>query len=220
MHRLAAWLARRAVTPNQVSVAGMIFGVAAGCCLAATDAANEESVWTDRVLLLAAAAFVQLRLLCNLIDGMVAVEGGKGTRIGVLYNELPDRVCDVAIFVGAGYAAASEPVLGWLAAVLAVATAYVRAVGKAEGAGNDFCGPMAKPHRMAVVTAACALTACWPAAWGNVLPRRVAFEDGPAASVSFLSMGLLVVAVGSLVTCARRTVRIARRLDRGGTGGA
>ena len=40
---------------------------------------------------------VQLRLLCNLLDGMVAVEQGKQTPFGVLYNEMPDRVSDSAL---------------------------------------------------------------------------------------------------------------------------
>ena len=31
--------------------------------------------------------------------------------------------------------------------------AYVRAMGKAAGGPNDFCGPMAKPHRMFALTA-------------------------------------------------------------------
>ena len=29
------------------------------------------------------------RLLCNLLDGMVAVEGGKRSKSGELYNDVP-----------------------------------------------------------------------------------------------------------------------------------
>jgi hypothetical protein len=35
------------------------------------------------------------------------------------------------------------PVLGWLAALLACGTAYVRVLGGALGAAQDFCGPQA-----------------------------------------------------------------------------
>jgi hypothetical protein len=42
--------------------------------------------------------------------------------------------------------------------VAAVLTAYVRVLGGSIGLEEHFCGPMAKPHRMAVLTAACLLS--------------------------------------------------------------
>src|SRR5215475_6504615 len=83
-------------------------------------------------LLVVAAAGIQLRLLCNLLDGMVAVEGGRGTKSGEVFNDAPDRLADVLIFVGAGYALRWPDwgsALGWAAAVVAVLTAYVRILG-------------------------------------------------------------------------------------------
>jgi phosphatidylglycerophosphate synthase len=77
--------------------------------------------------LLVGAAAVQLRLLCNLLDGLVAIEGGRGSATGELFNELPDRVSDVLALVAAGYAVtwvAWAPELGWAAALAAVLTAY------------------------------------------------------------------------------------------------
>ena len=77
---------------------------------------------------------IQMRLLCNLFDGMVAVEGGHKTKSGEIYNELPERFADVFILVGAGNAwmrVEWGPLLGWLCAVLALLTAYVRALGAA-----------------------------------------------------------------------------------------
>ena len=96
--------------------------------------------------LLVAAAAIQLRLLCNLVDGMLAVEGFS-SKAGDIYNDLPDRVSDVLILVGAGYSArdlAYAPALGWCAAVLAVLTAYVRVLGGSLGVTQHFVGPMAK----------------------------------------------------------------------------
>jgi phosphatidylglycerophosphate synthase len=97
---------------------------------------------------------VQLRLLCNLLDGMVAIEGGRKTATGGLYNELPDRFADSALIVALGYGA-GEPWLGWLGALAAAVTAYIRVLGGTLGLAQDFRGPMAKPHRMAVLTFAC-----------------------------------------------------------------
>ena len=108
-----------------------------------------------------------------MLDGMLAVEGGLKTPTGDIYNELPDRLADLLILVGAGYAigdVAWGPELGWAAATTALLTAYVRTLGAAAGASHHFVGPMAKPRRMHVLIAACLLSAVetavgWP--WGR-----------------------------------------------------
>jgi len=165
IQRAAASLAARRVTPNAISVAGMVGGVLAGVCLGATSwvPADAPLQWPARLLVLAAAACIQFRLLCNLLDGLVAVEGNMRSPVGEIYNELPDRISDVATLIGAGYALNSHPTLGYLAAVVALLIAYIRAVGKGSGLPYDFAGPMAKQHRMAAMTLACLLVASMPA---------------------------------------------------------
>ena len=93
-----------------------------------------------------------------MLDGLVAIEGGRKTVYGEIFNDMPDRFADVVILVGAGYSIANFSwgrELGWLAAVLAVMTAYIRLLGGSMGVQQYFLGPMAKPHRMALLTAAC-----------------------------------------------------------------
>lgn len=136
---------------------------------------------------------------------MVAVEHGRGGPAGPIWNELPDRVADALFLVGAGYGAALAGVAwaddaGWAAAALAILTAYVRELGRALGQPADFRGPMAKPHRMALLTAACALAAAEPL-WG---------WRGQT-----LAVALTVVVAGAALTAARRTLSLAGRL-RGG----
>jgi phosphatidylglycerophosphate synthase len=101
----------------------------------------------------AAAVCVQLRLLCNLLDGMVAIEGGKSTASGALFNEIPDRLADALFLVPLGYAS-GYLWLGWLAALLAVLTAYIRVLGGALGQPQNFGGILPKQRRMAVLTVA------------------------------------------------------------------
>src|SRR5690625_6282553 len=91
-----------------------------------------------------------------------------------MFNDIPDRLADPLILIGAGYAAATVglgPALGWLAALLAVLTAYIRVMGVSLGAPADFSGPMAKQHRMAVITAACILSLAevWLLPQGSIL---------------------------------------------------
>ena len=117
--RAAAGLAARGASPNGISVAGMVFGLAAGAAFWAT-ARVSGPAWP---WWLAGALLVQLRLLCNLLDGMVAVEGGRRSAVGELFNEVPDSVSDAATLVGLGYAVGSVPVLGWAAALVALLVA-------------------------------------------------------------------------------------------------
>ena len=65
---------------------------------------------------LLAAGGIVVRGMGNLLDGMVAVESGKASPFGELFNEISDRVADIAILIGAGYTAGGNPVLGYLAA--------------------------------------------------------------------------------------------------------
>ena len=203
----ATWLARRGVSPNGISLAGMGCGIAAGAALAATAHATG---WEQHLAWLAAATLIQFRLLANLLDGMVAFESGRASPIGELYNEIPDRVSDTAILIGAGFAIGGDLTLGYLAACAALFTAYVRAMGKAAGAPQEYCGPMAKPHRMALLTVV--------ALYGGLAPRdwqptwQWSWDGVPGRGL--IAAGLLIVALGGLLTAIRRLARIAANLKK------
>lgn len=190
---IARRMAALSITPNAISRASIAMAALAG---AAFWFAGENSGAWHGLLLVAAALFCQLRLLCNLFDGMVAVEGGKAEADGPFWNEFPDRVADMLILAGVGYGIAA-PGLGWGAAAFAVLTAYVRELGRANGAPGDFSGPMAKQHRMAVITAA-ALLSAMEFLWSG--------RNG------VLTLALYVVAIGSALTALRRAYRQVRWL--------
>ena len=184
---IAAALARSAVTPNQISVASVLFAAAGAASLA---------FWPSLAGLLLTALCIQLRLLCNLFDGMVAIEGGKQSAVGALYNEFPDRIADSVLIIALGYAC-QQPWLGWLGALAAALTAYIRQTGAGLGFGHDFRGPMAKQQRMFVLTLGCILGAvelCW---------------DG---GQRLLLTAAVVIAAGSVLTCITRTRALAARL--------
>jgi len=187
-------LSATSVTPNQISQAGIVMAAVSGAAFWLSGESGSDILRS--LLLLLAAGFCQLRLLCNLLDGMVAIEAGRSAPDGMFWNEVPDRAADILILVGAGYGAGAVE-LGWAAAVFAVLTAYVREIGHALGKGVDFCGPMAKPHRMAAITAAALLSLLEPL-W-----------DGRG---QILTLALWVVALGALFTSLRRARRLVRRL--------
>jgi phosphatidylglycerophosphate synthase len=197
---LSRTLARRGVSPNAISIASMGFAVLGGAALLAT---NESSGATERSLWFAAAACIQLRLLANMLDGMVAQDAGTGSKLGELYNEAPDRVSDAIFLIAAGFVAGSSPHLGYAAAVLALLVAYLRAIGAAAGAGQVFVGWMSKPQRMFTLTVLCLFEAGAPVEWRALRPL---FDLGPAGLV------LLLITVGSAWTCVVRWFEIKRRL--------
>ncbi len=195
---MAAALARAGVRPNTISLLSVLFAAASGLCL--TRVAG-LSGGLRAVPLVGAVVLMQLRLLCNLFDGMVAVEGGAKTKSGEIFNDFPDRISDPVILVCAGYAIRDVPMgieLGWLAGLLAVMTAYARTLAGASGAPQLFLGPMAKQHRMAVLSAVL-LIAAVVSPWGT--DRRV------------IASGLAVIALGALITTGRRAAAAVRDLE-------
>lgn len=189
---MAAKLSAAGISADAISATGLIFGLGGGLSLVCTwrfDGIVQTGFW------LAAAACVQLRLLCNMLDGMVAVEGGRKSPLGPLWNEIPDRVSDSATLIGAGYALYGVPELGWAAALLAMMTAYIRAIGAQNGAGEAFLGWFSKPRRMFFVTVAC-------------LAGAAGF-----ASIAMPAMLWLIV-IGSAVTCVQRLMWIGGRIGR------
>jgi phosphatidylglycerophosphate synthase len=184
----AGVLVRAGLSPNAISVVSIVFAAAGAYFLLC----HSHSIWG----LVAAAACVQFRLLCNLLDGMVAIEGKRQSATGALFNEIPDRFADSLFIVALGYAI-HFPALGWFGALAAAVTAYIRVLGGSLGLPQDFRGPMAKPHRMAVLTGACLIGAVEWAANGTQWA---------------LVAAAWVIAVGSVITCGTRSVAIAGQL--------
>ena len=193
-HKTTQWLATRNITPNQISQISMLAAVVAGGAFWAT-AWVDSHVYVALLLVLAGVA-CQLRLLCNLFDGMVAVEAGKSAPDGPFWNEFPDRVSDIFILVGVGLAAGS-PTLGFAAATFSVLTAYTRELGASIGLPPNFAGLMAKQHRMAVVTGAAVLSTAEPL----VLPKG-----------TILFIALCIVTAGAAITSFSRAKDIRGKL--------
>ncbi len=197
-HSLARLCARLKIKPNTISLFSAVFALLAG---AGFTWSSHQNGWRQALLLVLSAICIQLRLLCNLLDGMIAIEGGQASSTGELFNDIPDRFADAFILIGSGYAASSHPFgaeLGWIAALLAIITAYVRYLGAAMGAGMNFLGPMAKPHRMATLTiAALAQAACL-----FIFPQ-----------INVIYLALLAIVLGALITIYRRIRRIVITLE-------
>jgi len=198
---LTSFLAHRGIKPNWLSIGSVVFSLAAAASFVSLQTTGAK--WQQIALLAAGIVCVSLRGFCNLFDGLIAIEGGHKTASGEIFNDFPDRLSDPITLIGVGYCAGSAgmaPVLGWVAAALAMLTAYTRVLGAAAGAKHCFLGPMAKTHRMAIIIIATVLSV---------------FESATEFQGFAFTCGLAVIIVGCIVTVVRRLRVIVKELEHG-----
>jgi phosphatidylglycerophosphate synthase len=192
------WLASRNVSRNAISIAGMC------ACIFSSLAQALSSVEYNRVFWLIAALRAPLRLTANMLDGMVALASGRDSKIGELYNEVPDRVSDARCSSAQGTHGVETLRLvrsrrSWQFSLLTFGAA-----GKIAGATNEFTGPMTKQHRMLVITIACL--------YSVVVPRSCQILHLNDFDMGVMSVALTVIIADCVITVLRRFKRIARAL--------
>ena len=139
---LALGLLALRITPNQITMTGLVLSFAAGAALAG-----------GRYLV--AAGLLLAGSLCDVLDGSLARRSGKSTRFGAFLDSTVDRYAEMALFLGlAVYFTRRTDSL--YVAVVFVATAgsllvsYTRA--RAEGLGLECkVGLMERPERLALL---------------------------------------------------------------------
>lgn len=189
--KIAAFLARTNITPNQISVLSIVCSL-----LVPLSFFYFKDSWLAYV---GAILGIQLRLICNLLDGMVAIEGAKKSALGDIYNEFPDRVSDSIIILGFALPEPSLMALTWAACFLAALTAYTRVLGAAIGTKHYFTGPMAKQQRMALITLSLA---------------AIPIMRGILSPLMIVDSVLWIITIGCVLTIIRRLQCIARELRR------
>ena len=183
---LASWLSKKNISPNFISVLSIVFSMIAFFAFYF----DNNTLANHFLFLIIAIIGIQGRLIMNLLDGMVAIEYNKKTNVGALYNEVPDRISDSFIIIGVGFLAKNYYMgmdLAYIAAILAVITAYIRTLGTSLDCGHYFIGPMAKQHRMLLITAGC-LIGIW--------------------FMPIFYYILIIMNIGLIITCYRRLQKI------------
>lgn len=182
----AAFLAKQGLSPNFISVLSIVFAMVSLIAFYLDHLDRGLHI----VNMILAIAGIQGRLVMNLLDGMVAVEHNKKSPVGGIFNEVPDRITDTLILFGVGLLAKDMPYgmdLAYWAIALSIATAYIRTLGASLHCGHFFIGPMAKQHRMALITLGC-VAGIWYTPVFYYL--------------------LIVMNVGLVITCYRRLAKI------------
>jgi CDP-diacylglycerol--glycerol-3-phosphate 3-phosphatidyltransferase len=145
--RLAGWLGRLPITPNQVTVAGMLLTFAAGGLVAS------GRLLAGGVVLAFAGTF-------DVLDGALARATNRTYPYGAFFDSTLDRYSEGAIYVGIAFyfLGAGSPLVKWqvLGTLLALAgsflVSYVRARAQSLGFKCDG-GFFARPERVVVTVA-------------------------------------------------------------------
>lgn len=138
-------LARREVSPDTLTAAGVLCAAGAAASLAWLPV--PFAALPVAVLLAARLAFANL-------DGALARDTGRTTRRGSLLNELGDRAADLAML--AGFLTLAPLWLVATAGLAATLPSWVSLAGAAAGAPRLNGGPVGKTERCALVVLAAA----------------------------------------------------------------
>jgi phosphatidylglycerophosphate synthase len=168
----------------------VLLSAVGGACLAVAAATP--------IALLLVPVVAALRLVLNVLDGMVARAAASGPRaIGEIWNEVGDRTGDALFLVGLAAVPAVGPWLGLGSLLMAIAASYVGLAAKAAGGRRLYGGVMSKPGRMVVLSVAA------PVAF-------VTSEPG------WLAVAAWIILIGSTVTVGQRLWTAIGELDGAG----
>ncbi|MDP6418176.1 MAG: CDP-alcohol phosphatidyltransferase family protein [Candidatus Krumholzibacteria bacterium] len=137
---LARFLLHIGLTPNAMTMIGLVLSLAAGYSLI-------------RGQMISAAWLLLFGGICDILDGSMARSGGRETRQGAFLDSTLDRLGEIAIFLGLLVVFAGQTFLQFLV-VLALSgslmTSYARA--RAEGLGLDAkVGLLERPERVVLL---------------------------------------------------------------------
>ena len=173
-------------------------------CIAAGLALGLTSVEYKRVFWLLAALGAQLRLTANMMDGMVALVPARGfeSRRTLQRDSRSFGIRRCSSAQGTPGAETLRLVISqrfWQSSLFTFAPRK-----KIAGSPDEFCGPMAKQHRMLVITIACLYSVIVPRSW------QIFHLDG--LDFGIMSLAFTLIIAGCVITVVRRYKRIARAL--------
>jgi CDP-diacylglycerol--glycerol-3-phosphate 3-phosphatidyltransferase len=136
-------LAKKNITPNQVTWSALILSVITGALIALTKGAT--------LILLLIPIVMLIRMALNAIDGMLAREHNLKSNLGAMLNELGDVISDAALYLPLAFVAGLSPVLIVLFVVIGIFTEMAGVLGNVIGNKRRYDGPMGKSDRAFIV---------------------------------------------------------------------
>ena len=132
-------LAKRKITPNQVTITAVIISFITGLLIYF----NPNQRW---VMLLVPIVLL-LRMILNAIDGMLAREHQMQTALGTFLNELGDVFSDTFLYLPFCMIEGIAPFLVIIIVILAICSEMTGVIALQIGAVRRYEGPMGKSDR-------------------------------------------------------------------------
>jgi CDP-diacylglycerol--glycerol-3-phosphate 3-phosphatidyltransferase len=136
---MAAALAKRGLSANEVTLGALVLSAAQGTWLALMPG----SAWPLLVL----PVTLLLRMAFNAIDGLMAKEHGQASAKGAVLNEISDVVADAALYLPLALIAGVNAPLVVLVVVAGIVAEMTGALGPMLGGPRNYAGPFGKSDR-------------------------------------------------------------------------
>jgi len=156
----AAIANRIGLTPNHLSIIGVILGVISGVSywlagINMSDPSEGRAYLFMAVILLLASGFF------DALDGALARLYGETSKKGGFLDSLLDRYVDAAVYSGIMLGGLCDPLWGLLALIGSLLTSYVRARSEAENIPMESVGIFERAERIIMIAAASLLSLVW-----------------------------------------------------------
>jgi len=150
----ARWLCRRSVTPNQITLSSIIFGLLAAACIATGHFGYAFSM-------------ALLSGVTDMLDGMLARFIGKTDRSGVVLDSTVDRYVDFFLLAGCAiYFRGDVLTLGVCLMAILGSFMISYSTAKAEAMSVEVPrGAMKRTERYVYLLLGLAASGIWPALW-------------------------------------------------------
>ncbi|HEY7969376.1 MAG TPA: CDP-alcohol phosphatidyltransferase family protein [Candidatus Limnocylindrales bacterium] len=156
-------LARAGISPDAVTLSAIPIAIAGGLALLFSQAVP--------ALLALVPVLIAVRLILNLVDGALARATGRTHPRGELFNELGDRLADIAFLVPVAFLTGAQRETVLLGVTGAVLASFVGVTARAAGAPRLYGGILSKPGRMVLLAGfAVGALVLGPSAWGPFGP--------------------------------------------------
>jgi archaetidylinositol phosphate synthase len=124
LFRIASVAHNHGMTPNMMTAVGLCFGVLSGLLFMSRQIPS-------------AFAFGFLSVFCDVLDGAIARKFNLETSFGRIFDSASDRICEVAVVLGALASGIIEPI-GVIAIVDSVMLFSLRLVSHTQGLKTDY----------------------------------------------------------------------------------
>lgn len=136
-------LAKKNITPNQVTWSALILSIVTGTLVALTKGAT--------LILLIIPIVMLIRMALNAIDGMLAREHNLKSDSGAMLNELGDVISDAALYLPLAFVVGISPIWIVLFVVVGIFTELAGILGSVIKNDRRYDGPMGKSDRAFVI---------------------------------------------------------------------